>query len=236
MKKKMNKIRKTLLLCLLAVTMMIPCQAFADYSCTVSVPVEVKVEGSDAPSGNEYRIILEAADQNAPLPEVTEVVITDSGKSAFGSITFTKPEDYHYRVYQTAQNREHFTNDTTVYNMTVRVVNDEKTGGLRAEIWATKGEETDKVYELLFTNQYHKPYYPPASEPEPDQPEAVEETPLAGVLGAILPQLPQGVLGANRVKTGDSAPVAALIAMVAAAGIVIFAVFRKKREDETKEA
>lgn len=237
MKQKINNMRKTLLLLLLAVTLLIPNHAKAAvYSCEVNIPVEVKLAGSNAPTGVEYQIVMETMDAANPMPEQSVLTITDAGTVQFGPITYTRPGDYRYRIYLNADPRAYFTYDETVYNVNVRVLNDEQTGGLCAEIWATKDQEAEKVYELLFTNRYDKPYTPPASDPEPEVPEVVpeiaEETPLVGVLGAILPQ---GVLGANRVKTGDSAPVAMLLAVVAAAVAAIFIVLSKKHKKAPEE-
>lgn len=234
MKQKMNKLRKMLLLPMLVIALLIPSQAFAAYSCTVSIPVEVQVTGSNVPSGNEYQIILEALDTANPMPAQNTVTITDSGKASIGPITFTKPDDYQYRIYQTADAKQYFTYDTTVYTVTVRVLNDDQTGGLRAEIWAIRDAETQKVYEITFENSYAVPYNPPAPEnpAEPEFPEVVEEP--AGVLGVILPPL-SGVSGTNRVQTGDTSPVAILMMTVMTAMIVIAAVIRRRRMNDAEE-
>ncbi|MBQ7839743.1 MAG: hypothetical protein IJ390_04545 [Lachnospiraceae bacterium] len=234
MKQKMNKMLKKLLLPLLAIVLLIPGQAFAaEYTCTVTIPVEVQVAGSDIPSGNEYQIILEALDESNPMPEENIVTITDSGKAQLGPITFTKPEDYQYKIYQSAESRMYFAYDTAVYTLTIRVVNDDTTGGLRAEIWATKDDDTEKIQNVVFQNSYYVPYNPPAGgdEPSDDAAEAAVEKPVEQI---ILPLLPQ-ITGAAHVATGDNAQTMVFIMLALAAVIVIAAVMRRKQTNRIND-
>ena len=180
---------KLLLLTLLGVTLMMPVQAMAapgeeltqeaatpaeekpvSYQCEINIPGKVQVDGSGIPDGNEYMVIL-TADSSTPMPadavdtgdgkKTIEKKVVNSGEVSFGPITYTAPGDYSYTIHQEAAARDHFTYDTTVYNVTVRVTNTEN-GALTAEIWGYRnGEENgEKVWEFLFQNHYSRPANP----------------------------------------------------------------------------
>lgn len=163
MKIKNQKIYACLLFLSLAVILLFPGQVRAEErSCTISIPAETAVSGKSAPSGTEFEIVLEALDKECPMPETTNVTVKDSGKVKFGPITYTVPEDYHYRVYQKAGNAKNYTYDKTEYTVTVRVVNAEN-GGLSAEIWAIKDGSQNKTDRIVFNNSYKAPADPAVS-------------------------------------------------------------------------
>lgn len=162
MKMKNQKIYACLLFFALAVILLFPGQVrAAEKSCTISIPAETTVSGESAPSGTEFEIVLEAVDPDCPMPEKTSVTVKDSGKINLGPITYTVPEDYHYRVYQKTGNAKNFTYDKTAYTVTVRVVNTED-GGLSAEIWAIKDGSENKTDRISFSNSYKAPKAPAA--------------------------------------------------------------------------
>lgn len=136
--------------------MMFPVMVFAQgQSCQVSIPVEIRVNGSQIPADVPYKLVLEGITPGAPVPEATAITVLNGGKASFGPITFTVPNDYQYRIYQKSDPRNRFTFDQTVYTITIRVVN-MPDGTLTAEIWAV-GDNGKKASELLFTNYYTKP-------------------------------------------------------------------------------
>lgn len=146
-----------LVISLLAAVVLLPGQVHAQgRSCTVSIPVETKLIGDGAPSGTEFELVLEAADTDAPMPEVKDIKVKDSDKISFGPIIYTIPEDYQYRVYQKAGTAENFTYDETIYTVTVRVLNAED-GGLTAQIWAIRDGSDNKVDQITFENKYQAP-------------------------------------------------------------------------------
>lgn len=158
MKQRTKRFRKLLLLPLMIAVLLFQVQALAavDYSCTVSIPVEVQVTGDSAPTGVDFTVTLASAGEDVPMPEEDTLVITDSGVDAFGLITYTKPGDYVYTVTQVVGSETDFIYDDTSYTVTVRVVNDGQ-GGLTAEIWAIEEGGTVKVDEILFNNIYDVP-------------------------------------------------------------------------------
>lgn len=160
MEKKMQKIGACLLLLSLTAVLMLPGQVrAADRSCTVSIPVETVVTGDSAPAGTEFEVVLEAVDEDAPLPETTSLKIKDSGTDSFGPVTYTLPEDYQYRVYQKKGDARNYTYDETVYTVTVRVLNADE-GGLTAEIWAIRDGSQNKAEKIVFENSYKAPADP----------------------------------------------------------------------------
>lgn len=158
-----RKIKKvlfhTLVPAVLAVLMISTVSFAAVPTCTVSIPVEVKVnvKRGSVPAETQYKLELEAVTPGAPMPEVTELTINKDGeKTSFGPITYTIPEDYKYTVKQKFEETNYFTFDTAEYTVTVRVLNDEN-GGIYAVFWVGDTQSTDKPTEIAFTNTYYKP-------------------------------------------------------------------------------
>jgi len=147
----------SMLLLMLAVMYLLPqkIQA-AEYSCTITVPVSTEIAGENAPTETEFNIYMETLDKANPMPEVTELLLTGTDNGTFGPITYTKPEDYQYRIYQATGNAKHITYDDTVYTVTVRVTNADD-GSLNAVIWAIRDGEENKVDKITFVNEYEPP-------------------------------------------------------------------------------
>lgn len=251
MKLKTRKIHKVLLLQLLIAAMLLPMQVFAaetkaEYKCSVTIPAEVQVTGSSVPSGNEFTVVLETAEEEPdnPVPEKTELTVKDAGTVQFGPIEYTRPGDYQYTIYQKGGNAANFTYDETVFHVTVRVVNDEESGGLKWEMWAVRDDSENKTETIRFENRYSKPSDPgkeekpgedPGDEPEEEisvVPTAVKKTEPVQVV-PVVPAPDPGPSQAGGSQTGDSAyPVlwAGLLA-IAAFAFVIILVKRKKNEN-----
>lgn len=132
---------------------MVPLAASAQEPCLVSVPVVVDVAGVYAPSDVPYTFVMGALTVGAPMPETAELLFVNPGNGSFPPITYSVPGDYQYRVRQTTQIRDRFTFDTSVYTVTIRIINQTE-GGLGAEIWAVNGDGSAKTGTLSFTNTY----------------------------------------------------------------------------------
>lgn len=155
MNKLLRKI-KYVLLPMLTIVLLCTGEAKAkDYSCSIQIPVTTEVS-NNAPAGTDFHIVMEPIGEDVPMPEVSDIVLTDNANYSFGPITYVTPEDYQYRIYQEKGNAKNFTYDDTVYTVTVRVVNAED-GGLKAVIWAIKDGEENKVDEITFINKYNPP-------------------------------------------------------------------------------
>lgn len=92
------------------------------YRCSITIPMQVNVTGDTAPQEN-YTFTIEAETAGAPLPADQSLVITGSGSASFGTIEYTEPDDYVYRIRQTAGQTKGMTYDSASYQVTVRVVN-----------------------------------------------------------------------------------------------------------------
>ena len=236
-----QKIRKllfhTLIPAVLAV-MLLPMTAFADnYSCTVSIPVEVQVSGSSIPSDVTYKVVMEAVTPNAPMPEAAELTVKKDEKVQFGPITYTVPNDYQYKIYQNSEKKDRFTYDAAAYTVTVRVVNGEN-GTLKAEVWALESDSaTEKTSGISFKNSYTKPADNSSSgggshgggggggSKGGDGLSTITDT--TPPLAEILPEdLPLAVLP----KTGDTTNLALwmILMAISACGLAVSAIARKR--------
>lgn len=85
------------------------------------LPVSIQSTGETPLPKETLTVELEAVD-NAPLPEVTTLEITDGETGSFGPISYTKPGYYVYTVRQRAGVNTRGTYDETVYYLRVSVV------------------------------------------------------------------------------------------------------------------
>lgn len=156
--KKSRRLPGMIFLLALLMTIMIPFAAFAEeFSCTVNLPVKVQIDGKNPPS-LDYKFKIEA-ENNAPLPEVTEVTVNaaETGTVEFGPITYKRPGNYIYRITQITDNRLNLTYDSRTYAVTVQILRSED-DTLHAEIVASTGSaDGSKASEIVFTNKYSRP-------------------------------------------------------------------------------
>ena len=156
--KKSRRLPGMIFLLALLMTIMIPFAAFAEeFSCTVNLPVKVQIDGKNPPS-LDYKFKIEA-ENNAPLPEVTEVTVNaaETGTVEFGPITYKRPGNYIYRITQITDNRLKLTYDSRTYAVTVQILRSED-NTLHAEIVASTGSaDGSKASEIVFTNKYSRP-------------------------------------------------------------------------------
>lgn len=122
---------------------------------SIQLEIQLDISGELPSSAESFTFVLETAD-DAPMPEVNTISITGAGSSRFSSITYTKPETYHYTVRQIAGDAEGYTYDDTVYDLTVQVTTSD-TGALKAVCWAYEQGNSQKTDQILFTNQYLPP-------------------------------------------------------------------------------
>ena len=207
MVQKIKPFRGWMCFLLMLTLLALPGKAFAaERECTVTIPVFVEVSGTSAPSDTEFEVILTRLHAGAPMPEKSNGTVQGSGQIVFGPITYTVPGDYHYSISQKAGNAANYTYDTSVYAVTVRVVNSED-GGLTAEVWAVKDGGSDKTEAITFNNSYKAPEGPKTPE-DPKKPTVT-----------IVPQ------------TGDTAHVELFIGLLAASALVLVIIGLKTRRD-----
>ena len=91
MKQRMKQFRK-LLLPLLIATLLFQTQALAaDYSCTISIPVEVQVTGDSAPDDVDFTVTMTPVDEANPMPDASSVTITGSGTATLAPSPIPSP-------------------------------------------------------------------------------------------------------------------------------------------------
>lgn len=134
-----------------------PCFASAkENQCEVTLPVQIEITGDSAPAKEVFEVSITSRDSDAPMPEVTTKTVEGGGQILFGPIYYTLPEDYHYVITQKKGSTSQWTYDQTVYEVTVRVVNDNE-GGIVSEVWAIRSGEDKKSDKIQFTNHYEAP-------------------------------------------------------------------------------
>ncbi len=113
--------------------------------------VAKNIEGDKPKADSKFVFKLEPLDKNNPMPEAgREVTIKGEGEIAFGTIEFTQPGTYYYRIMEQNTGIEGYKYDKTVY-MAAYVVKEEN-GDLKATCTIKKGKETVKT--MTFTNVY----------------------------------------------------------------------------------
>ena len=139
--KKSRRLPGMIFLLALLMTIMIPFAAFAEeFSCTVNLPVKVQIDGKNPPS-LDYKFKIEA-ENNAPLPEVTEVTVNaaETGTVEFGPITYKRPGNYIYRITQITDNRLKLTYDSRTYAVTVQILRSEDNSFMRRSLPAQEAQ------------------------------------------------------------------------------------------------
>ena len=212
-----------LILPLLFLFLMMPGQVkAAQNSCEVTIPVQIEVSGDKIPDGETYQITMEAVTKDAPMPAQNVQERKNAGSISFGSMTYTVPGDYQYKISQTAGKTDRFTYDTSTYLVTVRVVNAEN-GTLKSEMWAVKDGSETKSGTISFGNHYDTPKS--GGSKKHHHSSKTEETTVTPVVVQTLQTLASP-------KTGDNTPILfwILLAGVGMAGVGGTVILRKKKK------
>lgn len=187
------------------------------------LPVSIQSTGETPLPKETLTVELEAVD-NAPLPEVTTLEITDGETGSFGPINYTKPGYYVYTVRQRAGVNTRGTYDETVYYLRVSVVWDNDKLVARMAVHTQADLMDEKVSSITFNNSYkaiETPYYPDPADARPTvtettTPSAPEPTAPASVVADARP-----AEGPKLIQTGQlNWP----IPVLTASGLVLVAV------------
>lgn len=194
----------------------VPCfAAEKENDCEVSVPVQIDVAGDTAPKKELFEVSMTSTEEGTPMPEITVKTVEGSGKISFGPICYTIPDDYHYVITQKKGSAPHWTYDQTVYEVTVRIVND-KEGGLASEVWAVRSGSKEKMDKIQFINHYDAPevYDPPKNE----KPSTEHNSPEVYTAPAV-----------NSPHTGDLVDVGLYVGLMGVSALVLMTAFWKGR-------
>ncbi len=181
------------LMALLVVTMCLialPSNALAGQTSIGEIPVTISIGGSPPRDHEDYKIILEADDPDYPMPEgsvkgIFSMIIRGENTVNLPQINFSSLGIYTYRIYQKVGTNELATYDSTVYNLTVSVINAEEGSGLETSAILYKGSEKDKTGEVVFQNDYD-PQSPSKSPTETEKPKTGDNTVIWPYIGLFI--------------------------------------------------
>lgn len=172
----------------------------------VTVGVTVKLEGSPLPDPAEaYTIQLKSLDAANPMPEgaadgVSETTVTGAGSANLPEIAFQRVGIYEYTVSQLPGKVAECAYDSSVYRLTVYVVNSESGDGLEATAVLYKNNEGDKLSAATFTNVYPTVTPAPTTEPGDVTETGVTDTWPMYLAGAAILLVIAGVLAATLLR------------------------------------
>ena len=136
---------------------------FAD-SVTLSIPVSHRFKGNEYKGRDVFSFTLTAED-GAPMPsgsggDSKTISIHAGEKPDFGSISFSKPDIYHYVVSREREDHTRIKEDDSRYRVTVAVLSDmsseltyTKIGGSSVKDSSGKNE-SGKTESILYTDIY----------------------------------------------------------------------------------
>lgn len=192
-----------------------------------SVSQIVEVEGI-APPEQEFEYVLEAMENENPLPQESEgntyfFSLKGNQSIHLETLTFTEIGEYHYQLRLNKTDKA-FTNDQEIYEITVYVTG--STDGLRAYAMAINKAGL-KNEELSFVHRYEQPDKEQPDTPKPDttQPTKPINPPSEG--GSQM-----GGKTTTGAKTGDTAQLFLFVSMGIIALVLIGAVLMIKRKKE----
>lgn len=192
--------------------------------CSIAIPISVEVKsdtGNIEPEKFEYG--MESMDESPAEVRFASIDVDKVGVIAgrFEAVSYTRPGDYKYRVYQFKGDNKDMLYDTSIYEVTVRVLNTED-GGLNAKVWAVRNESEEKVDEIKFINK-HK-------ETTQATTEEVRNTTHHTTTNTIT----RSFIGSSSPKTGDRSNLLlwSVAAIVSLACIFLFILAGRKRKLE----
>lgn len=215
--------------CILTVIFLFPLKgmkvdaAEKERKCSISIPISVEVKsetGNVEPETFKYG--LEAVDENAEEVKFSSITVNKAGVTTgrFAEMSYTRPGDYKYKVYQQRGENKDMLYDSSIYEVTVRVLNTPD-GGLNAEVWAVKDESEQKVDEIKFVNIYK------------ETTQTTTETTPNTTHYTTTNTVTRSSIGTSSPKTGDSSNLFlwSAVAVVTALCILLFVLVGKRREE-----
>ena len=112
-----------------------------------------KLTGRDWEEGDSFTFTLAAKTEDAPMPEDTEITVTDGSVVSFGNIYYAFAGTYEYTVTETKEGLDGVKYDTTEHLVTVTVTQDQTTHDLSATVEYDNPSEDKKnlVIENVFS-------------------------------------------------------------------------------------
>ena len=158
------KILNFIWMCIAVLSLSLNVSAYEYEPLTTSIPMTLNISGVDGsveneiPSGFEFKLIPVSSTsekEDIPVPECDSAILYTSGIFEW-QMQFKSPGDYVYRIFQKELDKENWSIDKSVYEVTVRVTNSE-TGELESQVWAVKNESESKTDKIEFINSKNQP-------------------------------------------------------------------------------
>ena len=158
------KILNFILMCIAALSLSLSISAYEYEPLTASIPITLNISGfngsveNEIPSGFEFKIVpVSSTSERAetPVPKCDTAILYSAGSFEW-QMQFDSPGDYVYRIFQKELDKEYWSTDKSVYEVTVRITNSE-TGELESQIWAVKNESELKTDKIEFINSKNQP-------------------------------------------------------------------------------
>lgn len=197
----------------------------------IDPPVQKLITGDTPNAASDFTFILKAGDAGCPMPSgssgvIKKTVISGSGKSEFGEISYSEPGTYNYTCYEVNSAVSGYTYDANIYTLKVVVTENDSAYAASAVFTKSDGSAADG---FIFSNLYKKKgpstsvsgpsetttpacsTVTPACSAVPSSCSTVPSSQKAGdAAGTITPSYNTAV---SSPKTGDDSPLAALIAL-----------------------
>lgn len=133
---------------LTAVLMSIITMAVIQTPWTVNAMTDTTVEIPFTCENYPANVVIEAVD-DAPLGEVTQFT---NVKDGIFKISYSEPDDYRYKIYQTVEDTDTIDYDDVVYNVIVSIYVDGESDNLYSFTTIGIDGEDDKKTEVSFKN------------------------------------------------------------------------------------
>ena len=153
--------RFALALCVLALyisTMSVA--VFAAAPVTATIPVEIKLSGTEPAEAETFAVEMTAEDPAYPMPaDAVDGVYTmamEGASSGTIEIEYKKVGIYGYTVKQVPGTNSDCYYDANIYNVTVSVTNNETMDGFVVTVAVHRNEEVEKT-QIVFENRYANP-------------------------------------------------------------------------------
>ncbi|NLO84850.1 MAG: hypothetical protein GX096_05410 [Clostridiales bacterium] len=163
-----------IMLCAMVLCLMVCTSGALAAQKTVSIDVEIKLEGTPLPSPAEtYTVLMRADDASFPMPSGSstgyyELKITGAGTAKFPVTTYDKVGVYTYTIQQVVGANAQCTYDQRIYDLTVTITNKlPNYDGFDAYVAFNEKSATEKPDKAEFINKYPivtpTPTTPPSS-------------------------------------------------------------------------
>lgn len=157
-KKKINKIKALAFGAVLIFGMSQTAFAADAQKATVEIEVKNDVSGNIPNEDETFTFEIIPVDNNAPMPQNSEVTIKGNGKASFG-LEYDNIGEYKYIIKEKPGNDANYKYDSKEYNINVAITRNPD-GSLTPIMTVIEGADQAKRSSVSFVNDYTKPDKP----------------------------------------------------------------------------